>query len=212
MVNPSKRYGKKRYRKFRRSRFSKKNPWNIAKYVVNKALNKRIEKKYEDLVINHSLLTTSSIFDVSAAIQLGTGADQRIGAHINLSSIFLRYFVNPANATPTINRVRISVVQGKQVLSVLDCPTMFGAINSEKMRILYDKVHTFVELGASDYGGVPTYVQGEAELFINKMIQYTANTGGLGDTTNGIYLMTRIENASSTHTIDGFMRIKFRDA
>lgn len=206
MVNPSKRYNKKKYN---RRYGKKKNPYTIARYVVNKTLNKRIEKKWYDLSINHAATTAGALYDITSSIQQGTANGQRVGDKIKAISAFMRVTVDGQDSPGNLTRVMI--VQGKKVLALSDMPSIHGAINSDKMKILYDRL-TFQEPATGTAGNKYCSIL-ENEIFLRSTIDFQSNTGTLGDTVNGIYLYTVSDSLAPTHPgVAGFIRIKYRDA
>lgn len=212
MANPSKTISRtKRRRRYGYGRrYRRTGNYGMIKSIINKTLNKRVEKKYFDLAVNHTSSNLGQMFDITSFIQQGNTRSTRIGNKIYAISLFFRIVVNGVDAPGNVTRAMF--VQGKEVLvPTFHIPSVYSAMNTDVMRILYDKV-TFQSDTTAQNGNNYVNVY-EGEIFINKVINYTANTGAIGDTTNGIYFMTVTDSIVAAHPqFSGLIRLKYRDA
>lgn len=206
-----------------------------------KKIENDIELKYVDTVFNDTVDTGGDLVLLNS---LATGTTQltRIGSEINATSVQFRLscVTNDAN-TDGPNFIRVILFWDRQangvapvlfadpisaspallnnatITTIVNTPYQYE--NSERFRVLYDKVYTLnpriaqtVVAGAiTETYPVGLYIKKKIKL--NRKIKYDAAALGIGSiNTNSLYMAFVSSEAANAPTVDAGFRLYFKDA
>lgn len=206
-----------------------------------KKIENDIELKYVDTVFGDTV-DTSGDLQLLNSILAGTSQITRVGSEINATSIqfrlncvtndantdgpcFLRvimFWDRQANGTvPTLASDPISGAPGllnnSIIIDLTQAPYQYE--NSERFRVLYDKVYTLnPRFAQSIVAGVITeaYPVGlfiKKKVKLNRKIKYDAPAAGIGSiNTNSLYMAFISSEAANAPTVNAGFRLYFKDA
>lgn len=121
---------------------------------VRKTVYRMADKKYQDVAISQEVGVSGYYFNLTSAIDSGSGNNQRIGNKINLRYVCLRLNLNSQNEDGIFMRVAV-VRQRSAGLNLAALPTGSNAdsafIDIERFEILGDTVYS---LGDADANGM----------------------------------------------------------
>lgn len=186
----------------------------VARKEVAKVLNRKVEKKYFD-VINTGALTNVSAINKLSSVPQGQNDSQRIGDKLSLRNLQYTMEMSCADA---FNRIRITLVRWNrddlndpptsgriyQNLGLsLHSPFNFDSLRKGDFTILYDKVHNLVF-------GQDTTIKNVKKLI---KIKSGINFNGGGTTGEGhVYSVLTSDSGAVSHpAINEYTRITYID-
>ncbi len=203
----------------RRKKFKVKHQGKLALKKVNK-LMKSIERKRIDVSASTTINTSGIIVPLSLTEPGTTGAGQRIGNKISLSSVLLNYSIR-LNLSDDFTNIRVMLVKDKQVnganfvlSDLLQYTSLETAITSPydldgalRFKVLYDKVHS-LNAGARPNMATKTF-RGLGGI----LARYTGSTPVISGVENtGITLVAFSDEDSNPPVFIYQTRVRFRDA
>ncbi len=218
-------YQRRRNRRFRRGRYTRKQPsmgtqaWNLAKRAATQVVKYYVntERKYIDGGIAGEVNTTGAVTFINGLAQ-GTTVLQRVGDQVKFTSLHLKYFMGHNAAGAQDQYIRIIALIDFQVNGVIATVAQIlesAIVNahreidfSRRFHVLYDKMHAMAPAGASTNNINDVYLKMDLkpEYFGTAATIAAINTGA-------VYILTisNIATASEPPTINIQTRMRFID-
>lgn len=184
------------------------------KNEVKKVLDKKVEKKYFD-VVNAGSLTNVTAINKFSGVPQGQNDSQRIGDKLTLRNL---QYTMEMSCADTFNRIRITIIRwnrddNSDVVSAgrvyqnlglsLHSPFNFDSLRKGDFTILYDKVHNLV------FGQSNTIKNVKKLIKVKSGINFNAG----GTTGEGhLYSLLTSDSGAATHpAINEYTRITYTD-